>query len=141
MAEPGPAMWSRFKVSAGSDIWAYSFARKFGFETVAIGRGGDKKNLALKLGARTYIDTALQDVTKELLALGGARVIVATAPDGKAMGGLIDGLGVNGKLVVIGASAEPFAVSSLQFCWLVSRSWAGRRNFNGFGGHPEIRGR
>ena len=68
----------------------------------------------MKLGARTYIDTAAQDVTKELLAMGGARVIVATAPDGKAMGGLIDGLGVNGKLVVIGASAEPFAVSSLQ---------------------------
>jgi D-arabinose 1-dehydrogenase-like Zn-dependent alcohol dehydrogenase len=90
------------------------FASKFGFETVAIGRGADKKNLALKLGARTYIDTRSQDVSKELLALGGARVILATAPDGKAMGSLIDGLGVDGKLAIVGASAEPFAVSSVQ---------------------------
>jgi D-arabinose 1-dehydrogenase-like Zn-dependent alcohol dehydrogenase len=90
------------------------FANKCGFETVAIGRGGDKKSLALKLGARAYIDTSSQDVTKELIALGGARVILATAPDGKAMGGLIDGLAVDGRLVIVGASADPFAVSSLQ---------------------------
>jgi D-arabinose 1-dehydrogenase-like Zn-dependent alcohol dehydrogenase len=90
------------------------FASKFGFETVAIGRGADKKSLAVKLGASTYIDTASQDVAKELLALGGARVILATAPDGKAMGSLIDGLGRDGKLVIVGVSADPFAVSSLQ---------------------------
>ena len=90
------------------------FASKFGFETVAIGRGNDKKNLALKLGAKTYIDSASQDVTKELLALGGARAVLATAPDSKAMRSLIDGLAVDGKLVIVGASTEPFAVSSLQ---------------------------
>jgi D-arabinose 1-dehydrogenase-like Zn-dependent alcohol dehydrogenase len=90
------------------------FASKFGFDTVAIGRGEDKKSLALKLGARTYIDAKSQDVSKELTALGGASVILATAPDGKAMGSLIDGLGVDGKLVIVGASAEPFAVSSFQ---------------------------
>jgi propanol-preferring alcohol dehydrogenase len=90
------------------------FASKFGFETVAIGRGADKKSLALKLGARTYIDARSQDVARELSGLGGARVILATAPDGKAMGSLIDGLGVDGKLIIVGASAEPFAVSSLQ---------------------------
>lgn len=90
------------------------FASKFGFETVAIGRGDDKQDLALKLGARTYVDARSQDVSKELARLGGARVILATAPDGKAMGSLIDGLGVDGKLVIIGASAEPFAVSSFQ---------------------------
>jgi D-arabinose 1-dehydrogenase-like Zn-dependent alcohol dehydrogenase len=90
------------------------FASKFGFETVAIGRGAEKKNLAFKLGARIYIDSGLQDVAKELTSLGGASVILATAPDGKAMGSLIDGLGVNGKLIVVGASAEPFAVSSFQ---------------------------
>ena len=90
------------------------FASKFGFETVAIGRGADKKELAMKLGAHSYIDAGAQDVSKELTALGGARVILATAPDGKAMGTLIDGLGVNGKLVLIGASAEPFAVSAFQ---------------------------
>ena len=90
------------------------FASKFGFETVAIGRGGDKKSLALKLGARTYIDSTSQDAAKQLLALGGARAILATAPDGKAMGSLIDGLGVDGRLIIVGASADPFAVSSLQ---------------------------
>jgi len=90
------------------------FASKFGFETVAIGRGADKKELALSLGAHTYIDVGAQDVSKELTALGGARVILATAPDGKAMGALVDGLGVDGKLMLVGASAEPFAVSSFQ---------------------------
>lgn len=93
---------------------AVQFATKCGFETVAISRGGDKKSLALKLGARTYIDASSQNVTKELLALGGVRVILATAPDGKAIGSLIDGLAVGGRLVIIGASARPFAVSSLQ---------------------------
>ena len=90
------------------------FASKFGFETVAIGRGPDKQHLALKLGARTYLDAGAQEVAKELQALGGARVILATAPDGKAMGSLVDGLGVDGRLVLVGASAEPFAVSSFQ---------------------------
>jgi D-arabinose 1-dehydrogenase-like Zn-dependent alcohol dehydrogenase len=100
------------------------FASKFGFETVAIGRGGDKKSLALKLGARSYIDSASQDVAKQLLGLGGARVILATAPDGKAMGSLIDGLGIGGKLVIVGASPDPFAVSSQQLI-LVRKSIVG----------------
>ncbi len=100
------------------------FASKFGFETVAIGRGGDKRSLALKLGARAYIDTTSQDVSKQLLALGGARVILATAPDGKAMGTLIDGLGTGGRLVIVGASTDPFAVSSLQLI-LARKSIAG----------------
>jgi D-arabinose 1-dehydrogenase-like Zn-dependent alcohol dehydrogenase len=95
------------------------FATKFGFRTVAIGTGKDKKSLAVKLGAEMYIDAASQNVAQELTALGGARVILATAPDGKAMGTLIDGLGVDGKLLLIGAAAEPFAVSSFQL--LVAR--------------------
>jgi D-arabinose 1-dehydrogenase-like Zn-dependent alcohol dehydrogenase len=90
------------------------FASKFAFATVAIGRGADKRSLALKLGARDYIDARSQDVAKELSGLGGARVILATAPDGKAMGSLIDGLGVGGQLIIVGASQDPFAVSSLQ---------------------------
>jgi len=90
------------------------FASKSGFDTVAIGRGAGTGELALKLGARHYIDSQAQDVSKELTALGGARVILATAPDGKAMGTLIDGLGVDGKLVLVGATPEPFSVSSFQ---------------------------
>jgi D-arabinose 1-dehydrogenase-like Zn-dependent alcohol dehydrogenase len=93
---------------------AVQFANKFGFNTVAIGRGADKMNLAMKLGARTYIDAGSQNVAQELQTRGAAKVILATAPDGKAMGSLIDGLGVDGKLVIVGASAEPFQVSSFQ---------------------------
>src|SRR5260370_13199623 len=46
--------------------------------------------------------------------MGGAKVILATAPDSKGFGRLIDGLGLGGKLVIVGASPEPFAVSTLQ---------------------------
>ena len=100
------------------------FAYKFGFETVAIGRGEDKKSLALKLGARTYIDSKSQDVARELLGLGGARVILATASDGKSMGGLIDGLKIGGTLVIVGASPDPFPVSTPQLI-LVRKSIVG----------------
>ena len=90
------------------------FAAKFGFETIAIGRGADKKALALKLGARAYIDSASQDVAKELLGFGGASAILATAPDSKAVGPMVDGLGVGGKLIIVGVSPDAFGVSSLQ---------------------------
>jgi D-arabinose 1-dehydrogenase-like Zn-dependent alcohol dehydrogenase len=88
------------------------WAAKFGYDVVAIGRGEDKQPLAMKLGARRYIDTATQNAAAELTKEGGASVILATAPDGKAMGALIEGLGVRGRLIVVGASAEPFPVSS-----------------------------
>jgi D-arabinose 1-dehydrogenase-like Zn-dependent alcohol dehydrogenase len=90
------------------------FASKSGFATVAIGRGEENRNLALKLGARVYIDARSQDAAKELGALGGARVILATAPDPRAMGSLIDGLGVDGRLVIVGVSFDPLSVSSSQ---------------------------
>ncbi|HLX05394.1 MAG TPA: alcohol dehydrogenase [Candidatus Binatus sp.] len=90
------------------------FAAKFGYDVVAIGRGEDKQALALKLGARRYIDTGRQDVAAELNKDGGAAVILVTAPDAKAIGALVDGLGARGRLLVVGASAEPFAVSSFQ---------------------------
>jgi D-arabinose 1-dehydrogenase-like Zn-dependent alcohol dehydrogenase len=90
------------------------WAAKFGFDTIAIGRGEDKQQLALKLGARRYIDSARQDVAAELNKDRGASVILATAPDSKAMSALVDGLGVHGRLVVVGASPEALAVSPLQ---------------------------
>jgi D-arabinose 1-dehydrogenase-like Zn-dependent alcohol dehydrogenase len=90
------------------------YASKFGCPTVAIGRGADKKELAIKLGAHDYLDSATQDIAKALTAMGGAKVILATAPDPKAIGALVDGLAVNGKLVIVGASGEPFGVSSFQ---------------------------
>jgi D-arabinose 1-dehydrogenase-like Zn-dependent alcohol dehydrogenase len=90
------------------------FASKMGFHTVAIGRGQDKESLALKLGAVRYLDTNAVDVAKELTSLGGASVILSTAPDSKAMAALIDGLGVGGQLLVVGASADPINVTPVQ---------------------------
>jgi len=90
------------------------FASKMGFHTVAIGRGKDKEPLALKLGAARYLDTEGVDAAKELTKLGGASIILATAPDSKAMSALIDGLGVGGQLLVVGASADPINVTPVQ---------------------------
>ena len=90
------------------------YARQMGFRTFAIGRGKDKEPLARKLGAHHFIDTSAGDPAQELQKFGGARVILATAPDSKSMSGLINGLSVNGKLLVIGASPEPITASPLQ---------------------------
>src|SRR5205823_852621 len=82
------------------------YARRMGFETVAVGRGRDKEALARKLGAHHYIDSGAGDPAAELQKLGGARVILATAPNAKAISALVDGLSVNGKLVVPAAPAD-----------------------------------
>ena len=95
------------------------FASRMGFHTVAIGRGKDKESLALKLGAVRYLDMNTVNVAKELTSLGGASVILATVPDGKAMSPLIDGLGVGGQLLVVGASTEPISATPIQL--LLSR--------------------
>jgi D-arabinose 1-dehydrogenase-like Zn-dependent alcohol dehydrogenase len=85
-----------------------------GFHTVAVGRGRDKEALALKLGAVRYIDTATTNAAGELAKMGGAAVILATAPSSQAMTDLIDGLGVGGKLLVVGASADAINVTPIQ---------------------------
>jgi D-arabinose 1-dehydrogenase-like Zn-dependent alcohol dehydrogenase len=90
------------------------FAARLGFETVAIARGKDREELALKLGASRYIDSREVDAAQALQAMGGARVILATAPSSKAMTAVIDGLGVDGKLLVVGATADPIEVTPLQ---------------------------
>jgi D-arabinose 1-dehydrogenase-like Zn-dependent alcohol dehydrogenase len=90
------------------------YARQMGFRTVAIGRGGDKEPLARKLGAHKYIDTDAEAPTDALKALGGAHIILATAPDSKAISALVDGLGPDGKMIVIGASPEPLTITPLQ---------------------------
>jgi D-arabinose 1-dehydrogenase-like Zn-dependent alcohol dehydrogenase len=90
------------------------FAAKMGFHTVAIARGADKASLALELGAGRYIDSTAEDAAKVLAGLGGAKVILATATSAKAMTSLIDGLGIDGKLLVVGASPEPIEVTPIQ---------------------------
>src|SRR5689334_7883764 len=90
------------------------FANKFGYNVAAIGRGSENAVLAKKLGAHVYIDSQATNAAQELQKLGGARVILATAPSSKAMSALIDGLGPNGKLVVIGAGPDAIEVTPAQ---------------------------
>jgi propanol-preferring alcohol dehydrogenase len=82
------------------------FARHMGFHTVAIGRGAGKEKLAKDLGAHVYIDTAVDDAAAVLQRMGGARAILATAPSGDAMGPLVSGLAVRGKLIVVGVPQD-----------------------------------
>jgi D-arabinose 1-dehydrogenase-like Zn-dependent alcohol dehydrogenase len=87
------------------------FAARQGFRTVAINRGGDKEELAKKLGANDYIDSDAQDPAKALTAMGGAKAILAAVTDGKAMQVISGGLGPNGVMMVIGA-VGPLTVDS-----------------------------
>src|SRR5215471_3633688 len=89
-------------------------ARQMGFRTVAIGRGADKEPLARKLGAHEYIDGAVSAPAESLQKLGGARVILATAPDAKSISALVDGLAPGGKLIVVGVAPEPLSINPLQ---------------------------
>ena len=90
------------------------FAQKFGYKVAAIGRGSENAPLAKKLGANVYIDSVATNAAEELQKLGGARAILATAPSSKAMSELIDGLGPNGTLMVIGAAFDPIEVTPVQ---------------------------
>jgi D-arabinose 1-dehydrogenase-like Zn-dependent alcohol dehydrogenase len=96
------------------------YARRMGFNTVAINRGRDKEELARKLGAHSYIDATAQDVVAELQKLGGASVILATAPNAQAISGLVDGLAPSGKLLVPAAPAEPLTINT--FSLIMKRS-------------------
>lgn len=90
------------------------FANKFGYKVAAIGRGPQNAALAKKLGASVYIDSKAMKAAGELQKLGGAQVILATAPSSKAMSELIDGLAPNGKLIVVGATMDPIEVTPIQ---------------------------
>jgi D-arabinose 1-dehydrogenase-like Zn-dependent alcohol dehydrogenase len=83
------------------------FASKMGYRTVAIARGQDKVPLVRQLGAQHYIDSDASDPAAELVKLGGARVILATANSAKAMSAVLGGLSVGGKLIVLGIPSEP----------------------------------
>lgn len=104
---------------------AIQFANKFGYKVAAVSRGADNAALARKLGAHHFIDSQASNPAEELKKLGGARVILATAPSGQAMTALFDGLGLNGKMVVVGASMEPIQVTPIQLIM-------GRRSLQGW---------
>jgi alcohol dehydrogenase, propanol-preferring len=88
------------------------FARHMGFRTVAIGREAGKEKLAKDLGAHVYINTAVDDAAAVLQRMGGARAILATAPSGDAMGPLVSGLAVRGKLIVVGVAQDPIQLNA-----------------------------
>ena len=90
------------------------FASKSGYRVAAIGRGPGDASLAKKLGASFYIDNSAERASEALRRQGGAQVILATAPSSKAMSEVIDGLAPNGRLIVLGAAAEPIEVTPLQ---------------------------
>jgi len=95
------------------------FANKFGYKVAAIGRGSENAALAKKLGATAYIDSKSGNAAEALQEMGGAQVILATAPSSKSMSGLIDGLAPNGRLMVIGVDSGPIEVTPIQ---LISKS-------------------
>jgi propanol-preferring alcohol dehydrogenase len=104
---------------------AIQYARKMGFKTIAISRGADKKEFAEKLGAHVFIDTESEDAAKELQNMGGAKAILTTAPNSKAIADLINSLGMDGKLMIISGGEEPIQVSP-------GKLIAGKRSIQGW---------
>jgi D-arabinose 1-dehydrogenase-like Zn-dependent alcohol dehydrogenase len=90
------------------------FANKFGYRVAAVGRGSETAALAKKLGAHAYIDSSAVHAAEALQKMGGARAILATAPNSKAMASLVDGLGPNGELMVVGATFDPMEITPIQ---------------------------
>jgi len=111
-ASPGDVV--AIQAIGGLGHLAIQYASKFGYRAVAISRGDDAKDLALKLGAHVYINSDTANPAEELKRMGGAKAILSTAPSGKAMSAMIDCLGDNGMLMVIGASADPIEVAPAQ---------------------------
>ena len=92
---------------------AIQYAAQMGFRTVAISRGADKRELAEQLGAHEYVDTAGGPAAEGLRRLGGADLVLATAPNSEAIAGTIDGLKPRGKLLIVAAPFEPLKISAL----------------------------
>jgi D-arabinose 1-dehydrogenase-like Zn-dependent alcohol dehydrogenase len=92
---------------------AVQYAARMGFRTIAISRGADKAKLAKELGAHEYIDTAVTPAAEGLQKLGGADVVLATAPASDAMQSTIDGLKPRGKLLIVAAPFTPLAVNAM----------------------------
>ena len=109
---------------------ALQFAVKLGSKAVVLSRGKDKEALARKLGAHAFIDTDGGDAAKQLQAMGGAAVIICTAPNGKGMSELIGGLATGGRMVIVAAGRDPMTISPFQLL--------GRKSITGWvGGNME----
>jgi propanol-preferring alcohol dehydrogenase len=105
---------------------AIQFAQRAGFRTVAISRGRQKEALARELGAHAYVDAESQDVGKELQALGGAKVVIATAPSAKSISACVGGLARDGEVVIVAGSNEKLDVTPIQLLHRSTiRGWVG----------------
>jgi alcohol dehydrogenase, propanol-preferring len=92
---------------------AIQYAARMGFRTVAVSHGSDKLGLARELGAHEYVDTQRTSAAEGLSKLGGADLVLATAPNGPAIQSTLGGLKPRGKLLIVAAPAEPLEVSAL----------------------------
>lgn len=110
----GPGQLVAIQGIGGLGHLGIQYARQMGFRTIAIGRGPDKEPLARKLGAHEYLDSGAVNPSAALQKRGGAHVILATAPDSKSMSDLVDGLGADGKMMVVGATFDPITVTPIQ---------------------------
>jgi D-arabinose 1-dehydrogenase-like Zn-dependent alcohol dehydrogenase len=117
--------WSPFRESEGSVISGFNSRRKPAIASPPWAGALRMRQSQKKLGADLYIDSAATDAAAELQKLGGASVVLATAPSGKAMSSLLPGLTANGTLVVVGASEDPLEVSTALLI-------LGRRNIKGW---------
>jgi len=88
------------------------YASKLGYRVAAIARGTGKAELAAQLGADHYIDSAAEDPGAALQRLGGAAAVIATAASGASMSPLVAGLAPRGRMIVVGAAADPIQVST-----------------------------
>lgn len=93
---------------------AVQYASRMGFRTVAISGTNSKRDLALELGADEFLNESDHNVVQELQKMGGADIIIATAPNSDAITSLIDGLAINGKLMLLAATIDPVKVAPLQ---------------------------
>jgi propanol-preferring alcohol dehydrogenase len=101
------------------------YASKLGFKTVALSHGNDKQELARRLGADVFVNTAQTDPVEVLRGLGGATVVLATAPSSSLISPLVQGLAPNGRLLVVAAAPEPLSLSPLHLI-------AGRKSVAGW---------
>ena len=77
------------------------YAHKMGYKVVALSSSGSKEKFAHELGATEYLDASKIDHAEGLQKLGGASMIVVTAPNPKIIGALLPGLGIQGKLLIL----------------------------------------
>jgi propanol-preferring alcohol dehydrogenase len=90
---------------------ATQWASRLGMRVCVLSRGQAKQTLARSLGAHYFIDTDAQNGAKALAALGGAGLILCTAPNSAAIAELTQGLGHNGEMVIITFVGEPLILS------------------------------